>query len=55
VAEDSPPYLNHITQLAVIVVSPKELQIFTEDNIGKYEELWNERLLKFQKLGIIVE
>lgn len=54
-AQDSPPYLNNITQLAVIVISPEKLQIFTEDNVKKYEELWNERLLKFQKLGIIVE
>jgi hypothetical protein len=55
VAEDSPPYLNDITQLAVIVISPEKLQIFTEDNIEKYEELWNQRLTEFQKLGIIVE
>ena len=54
-AQDSPPYLNEITQLAVIVISAEKLQIFTEDNIKKYEELWDERLLKFQKLGIIVE
>jgi genome maintenance exonuclease 1 len=54
-AQDSPPYLNDITQLAVIVISPKKLQIFTEDNLEKYEELWNERLLKYQKLGIIIE
>jgi hypothetical protein len=53
--QDSPPYLNDITQLAVIVISPEKLQIFTENNVKKYEELWNERLLKFQKLGIIVE
>jgi hypothetical protein len=55
VAEDSPPYLNDITQLAVIVISPEKLQIFTEDNIEKYQELWNQRLTEFQKLGIIVE
>ncbi len=54
-AQDSPPYLNDITQLAVIVVSPEKLQIFTEDNVKKYEELWHSRLLKFQNLGIIVE
>ena len=52
-AQDSPPYLNDITQLAVIVISPEKLQIFTEDNIKKYEELWNERLQEFQKLDII--
>ena len=28
-AQDSPPYLNDITQLAVIVISPEKLQIFT--------------------------
>ena len=54
-AQDSPPYLNAITQLAVIVISPEKLQIFTEDNVKKYEELWDERLLKFQNLGIIIE
>jgi genome maintenance exonuclease 1 len=53
--QDSPAYLNDITQLAVIVISPEKLQIFTENNIKKYEKLWDERLLKFQKLGIIIE
>ena len=53
--QDSPPYLNDITQLAVIVISPEKLQIFTEDNVKKYEELWDERLTEFQRLGIIVE
>lgn len=54
-AQDSPPYLNDITQLAVIVISPEKLQIFTEDNLEKYEKLWDQRLTEFQKLGIIVE
>jgi genome maintenance exonuclease 1 len=53
--QDSPPYLNDITQLAVIVISPEKLQIFTEDDIKKYEKLWDERLLSFHKLGIIIE
>jgi genome maintenance exonuclease 1 len=53
--QDSPAYLNDITQLAVIVISPEKLQIFTENNLKKYEKLWDERLLKFQKLGIIIE
>jgi genome maintenance exonuclease 1 len=53
--QDSPAYLNDITQLAVVVISPEKLQIFTENNIKKYEKLWDERLLKFQKLGIIIE
>lgn len=48
----SAPFLN-ITQLAVIVISPEKLQIFTENNLEKYQNLWNERLLKFQKLDII--
>jgi hypothetical protein len=38
-AQDSPPYLNDITQLAVIVVSPEKLQIFTEDNIRKIRRI----------------
>jgi hypothetical protein len=53
--QDSPPHLNDITQLAVIVISPEKLQIFTEDNLEKYQQLWDERLLKFQSLDIIIE
>lgn len=49
-AQVSTTHLSDITQLAVVVISPEKLQIFTESNIGKYEEMWGERLEKFKFL-----
>lgn len=40
-----------ITQLGIIVITPEKLQIFTENNIDKYIDLWNKRLDKFKKLN----
>lgn len=41
-----------ITQLSVIVVSPEKLQIFTEEDIEKYTNLWQERLALFKKMQV---
>lgn len=41
---------HNIKQLMVCVISPNRLQIFTEENIDKYTELWEERLEQFYKI-----
>lgn len=43
-------FLANITQLAVIVISPEKLQIFTENDLEKYQNLWLERLAQFKKM-----
>lgn len=49
-AYDETSHMNDITQLAVVVISPDKLQIFTEENIKKYQALWLDRLAIFKKM-----
>ena len=46
-------FLNNtkITQLGIVIITPEKLQIFTENDIDKYIDSWNERLDKFKKIN----
>lgn len=47
-----PSHMNDITQLAVIVISPDKLQIFTEEDCKKYQNLWLNRLAIFKEMQV---
>lgn len=49
--ENCPSHIN-ITQLAVVVISPDKLQIFTEEDVKKYQDLWLNRLAMFKKMQV---
>lgn len=52
VSLECPEHMNDITQLAVVVISPNKLQVFTEEkeNVKKYQALWLDRLAIFKKM-----